>query len=99
MTYIAPSVETISELRLWPFFRRALPLLREVKQIPAGWSVHGHLVEWRDAGGWRCDCENWERYGRDQGGICKHVLAVCLRSESYRARIIKAAEEEACRSR
>ncbi len=96
MTYVAPSVETITERGLWPFVWRALPLLREVKEIPAGWQVHGHLVEWRDDTGWRCDCENWERYAVQQGGVCKHVLAVCLRSDSYRARMIEASEEVRC---
>jgi len=93
MSYVAPSVETITAHFLWPFVRRALPILREVRRVKAGWSVHGHLVEWHDGPGWRCDCENWARYSAAQAGICKHVMAVCLRSDSYRARMIAGERE------
>jgi len=93
MNYVAPSVETIMEKGLWPCVRRALPIIRSVTEVDAGWSVHGHLVEWREGSGWRCDCENWERHSKEQGGVCKHTLAVCLRSESYRARVLEASKE------
>lgn len=94
MKYVAPSVATIETNDLWPFVRRALPLIRAVRSIPRGWTVNGHLVTWREGRGWECDCENWGRYGKHQGGICKHVLAVCMRADSYRARMIEASEEE-----
>jgi len=91
--YVAPSVETIRAHGLEPFVRRALGLIHAVHELEWGWRVNGYAVHW-DGVGFRCKCMNWELHGGSQGGYCKHSLAVCLRAESYRNRIIAALEEE-----
>lgn len=96
--YVAPSIKTIEEFDLWPFVRRALGLLGKVKEIEKRvWSVNGHIIRW-DGAGFLCDCFNWEVFHVRQGGFCKHSLAVCLRSKSYRDRILQALEKEEVRS-
>lgn len=92
--YIAPSVETIDKYDLWPFVRRALGLIRDVREIDANtWEVHHYIVRW-DGAGFLCECWNWETYHQRQGGFCKHSLAVSLRSTSYRERILTAMDEK-----
>ena len=91
--YIVPSIGTLDEYNLWPFVGRALGLIYAVKLIsPNVWSVHGHIVRW-DGAGFVCDCEDWERHHVEQGGWCKHSIAVALQSSSYRERIVAAMEE------
>jgi len=92
--YVAPSVETLEKHNLWPFVLRGLGLIHAVTQFRDGWLINDtHIVMW-DGAGFVCDCENWQRYHQEQDGFCKHSLAVCLQSDSYRGRIIAALEKK-----
>ncbi|MCK4306081.1 MAG: SWIM zinc finger family protein [Candidatus Eisenbacteria sp.] len=92
--YISPSIETLAKYELFPFVRRALGLILAVEEIGHNvWSVNNRcIVQW-DGAGFVCDCTNWQLHGGAQGGYCKHSLAVCLRSDSYRARVNEALQE------
>jgi len=92
MNYVAPSIETIRKYGLESHVRRALGLIHAVRELGENrWSVNGHVVVW-DGVGWLCDCTDYALKGPSHGYYCKHPLAVCLRSEAYRWRVIEAIE-------
>jgi len=87
-----PSLDTILDVA--PIAIRALVLWQKVVTIEPGrvWSVNSHIVRW-DGAGFVCDCTNWELHHTEQHGLCKHALAVCLRSEAYRIQAEQELEE------